>query len=63
MRNRIAEFRKQRDWTQETLAQRAGVTRQTIISLEQGKYNPSLQLAADITRVLEKKHIEDVFLY
>jgi len=62
MRTRIAELRKQRGLTQEDLAQRVHVTRQTIISLEQNKYNPSLQLAANITRALKQKTIEDVFL-
>jgi len=46
--------------TQEHLAQRAGATRQTIISLEAGKYTPSLQLAFRISRALNAK-VEDVF--
>lgn len=63
MRNKITELRKKLELTQEELAQRVGVSRQTIISLEQEKYNPSLKLAADITRVLKEKHIEDVFRF
>lgn len=57
------ELRKKLELTQEELAQFVGVTRQTIISLEQEKYNPSLKLAADITRILKEKHIEDVFRF
>lgn len=62
MKTRIAEFRKKLKLTQEELATKVEVTRQTIISLEQGKYNPSLELAYRITKVLKAKKIEDVFL-
>jgi len=48
--------------TQEELAKKCDVTRQTIISLEQGRYNPSLMLSYHITRALRQKNIEDVFL-
>jgi len=48
--------------TQEELAEVVGVSRQTIISLEQGRYNPSLELAYRITKALKKKSIEEVFL-
>jgi putative transcriptional regulator len=58
---RIAELRKDLKLTQEELAQQVDVTRQTIIALEQGKYNPSLLLAYRITKALGKKRIEDVF--
>jgi putative transcriptional regulator len=61
MKNRIAEARKRLKMTQEELADKVDVTRQTIISLEQGKYNPSLLLAYRITKVLKKRHIEDLF--
>lgn len=61
MKNQIAELRKRAELTQEELAQQVGVTRQTIIALEQNRYNPSLKLAADITRTLKKSHIEQVF--
>lgn len=47
--------------TQEKLAELVGVTRQTIIALEQGRYNPSLELAYKITKQLKKKNIEEVF--
>ncbi len=61
MKNRIAQLRKQLNITQEMLAAEAEVTRQTIIALEQNRYNPSLALAYRITQVLKKKRIEDVF--
>lgn len=50
------------DWTQEGLAKRLGVTRQTIISMEKGTYNPSLELAFKIAREF-RLAIEDVFEY
>lgn len=56
MKTKIAFLRKKSGMTQEELAELTGVTRQTIISLEQGKYNPSLILAYKITKVLKKKH-------
>ncbi len=68
--NRIKEIREQRmaqaanpeTWTQEGLAQRLGVTRQTIISMEKGTYNPSLLLAFKLARTFEMK-IEEIFSY
>lgn len=48
--------------TQEELAEKCEVTRQTIISLEAGRYNPSLLLAWKISRALGQKHVEDVFI-
>ena len=62
MKNKITFYRKKLNITQEELAEAVGVTRQTIISLEQGKYNPSLKLAYDISRALQSK-IEDVFVF
>lgn len=62
MKTRIQELRKQNKVTQKELASALGVTRQTIISLENGKYNASLQLAFKIARFFEKS-IEDIFLY
>ena len=59
---RIQELRKQNKVTQEELALALGVTRQTIISLENGKYNASLQLAFKISRFFGKS-IEDIFLF
>lgn len=50
MKNRLEELRKQRAIRQEDLAQALGVPRQTVISLEKGKYNPSLALAFKLAR-------------
>ena len=60
-KTRIAELRKSLGMTQEELASRTDVTRQTIISLEQGRYNPSVLLAYRIAKALKQAHIEDVF--
>ena len=62
MKTRIQELRKQNKVTQEELALALGVTRQTIISLENGKYNASLQLAFKISRFFGKS-IEDILLF
>lgn len=61
MRNKIQEMRKRLSMTQEQLAQKCSVSRQTIIAIEQGKFNPSLPLAFAITKALNEKHVEDVF--
>lgn len=62
MNNRIKDLRKKNGITQEDLASTVGVTRQTIISLENGKYNASLQLAYNIAKYF-KVTIEDVFIF
>ena len=62
MNNRIRELRKVNKVTQDDLAGAVGVTRQTIISLENGKYNASLQLAHKISTYFDMK-IEDVFVF
>jgi len=62
MKNRIKELRKTFDMTQEDLSQKVGVSRQSIIAIESGKYNPSLELAYNIAKTFECK-IEDVFLF
>lgn len=62
MKNRITELRKERHLTQQDLAALLGVTRQTIISLEGGRYNPSITLAFKISRVFDLS-IEDIFIY
>jgi putative transcriptional regulator len=62
MENKLEEFRAQKGWTQQELSERVGVTRQTIISLERGRYNPSIQLAFRLAREFEVK-IEDLFIY
>ena len=59
MNNRIKELRKQSKVTQDDLAGAVGVTRQTIISLENGKYNASLQLAYKISRFFNLKIEEE----
>ena len=61
LRTRIKELRARYDITQEELAEKVGVTRQTLLYLEKGKYNPSLLLAHRAASVL-KSTIEDVFL-
>lgn len=61
MKTKIKEYRKELKITQEELAEAVDVTRQTIIALEQGRYNPSLILAYRITKALKKRYIEDVF--
>ena len=60
MKNRLEELRKQRAIRQEDLAQALGVSRQTVISLEKGKYNPSLALAFKLARYFGLP-IEDIF--
>ncbi len=62
MKTRIREFRARYNMTQEELARRVGVRRETIVFLEKGKYNPSLRLAYRIARVFNAK-IEDVFIF
>lgn len=61
MKNRLEELRAANDWTQQELADRLSVSRQTIISLEQGRYNPSLLLAFRISSVFGLS-IEEIFL-
>ncbi len=62
MKNRIEERRKAQGMTQQQLAALLGVSRQTIISLESGKYNPSILLAHKIAQMFGV-HIEDIFLF
>lgn len=62
MKNRISEFRTQRGLTQQQLAQAVGVSRQTVISIESGKYNPSLLLAFAIAKAFACP-IEELFIY
>lgn len=61
MENKLKELREKAGMTQEDLAVRAGVSRQTIISLEKGKYNPSIILAYKLSRLFELT-IEELFL-
>ena len=62
MKKRLEELRKQRGIRQEDLAEVLGVSRQTIGSLENGRYNPSILLAYKISRYF-KCTIEDIFIY
>ncbi|MGI5840944.1 MAG: helix-turn-helix transcriptional regulator [Patescibacteria group bacterium] len=62
MKNRIKEFRAKEELTQEDLAKRVGVRRETIVFLEQGKYNPSLKLAHDVAEVLNT-NIDELFIF
>ena len=62
MKNNIRELRTNLNMTQEDLAQRAGVRRETIVFLEQGKYNPSLNLAHEVAKAL-KSSIDEVFVF
>jgi putative transcriptional regulator len=62
MKNKIKVFRAMNDLTQEDLAQAIGVTRQTILAIEKGKYVPSLDLAFKIARNFNVT-VEEVFQY
>lgn len=62
MKNRIEEIRKERGIRQEELAKMLGVSRQTISSLETGRYNPSIFLAHKIARYFDMT-IEEVFIF
>ncbi len=61
MKTRIKELRAKHGLTQEDLARKTGVRRETIVFLEKGKYNPSLQLAHAVAKAL-KSRIEEVFI-
>ena len=61
MRTRIKEYRAKHNLTQEKLAEAVGVRRETIIFLEQGKYNPSLRLAHNVARALNTS-IDEIFI-
>ena len=62
LETKIREFRQKKGLTQQELADAVGVTRQTINALENARYNPSLLLAYNITKVLGQDSIEDVFI-
>jgi putative transcriptional regulator len=62
MRTRIKEYRAKHGLTQEKLAEMVGVRRETIIFLEQGKYNPSLRLAHNVARAL-RATIDELFTF
>jgi putative transcriptional regulator len=60
MNNRLRELRARREWSQATLAEQLGVSRQTINAIETGKYDPGLPLAFKIARLF-KQPIENIF--
>lgn len=62
MKNRLVELRSQKNWTQQELADLVEVSRQTIISLENGRYNPSILLAFRLARLFNQT-IEQIFIY
>ncbi|MFX1508132.1 MAG: helix-turn-helix transcriptional regulator [Promethearchaeota archaeon] len=62
MKNRLKVFRAENDWTQQDVASRLNISRQTISAIEKGKYNPSLGLAFKIARLFNCK-IEDIFIF
>lgn len=62
MKNRLEEIRKKNGLTQEELAEKLEVSRQTISSLESGRYNPSILLAFRIARMFDLP-IEEIFIY
>jgi putative transcriptional regulator len=62
MQTRIKEYRTRMNLTQEDLGKIVGVRRETIVFLEQGKYNPSLRLAHDVAQTL-RTTIDDLFVF
>lgn len=62
MKAKLKVFRAMRDLTQEALAKEVGVTRQTVIAIEKGQYNPSLELAFKLARYFDVS-IEEIFVY
>ena len=62
MRTRIKELRARHNLTQDELAKKVGVRRETVLYLEKGKYNPSLKLAHDIAKALQTT-IDDLFSF
>ena len=62
MKNRIRVLRAEEDWTQAKLASVTGVSRQAIVAIENGKYEPALPLAFKIARAFEKS-VEEVFIW
>jgi Predicted transcriptional regulators len=60
MDNRLAKMRKERGWSQEQLSKKLGVSRQTVISIEKGRFDPSLPLAFRLAYVFDST-IDDIF--
>ncbi|AYA24239.1 helix-turn-helix transcriptional regulator [Rhodococcus rhodochrous] len=61
MRNSLASLRAENGWSQQRLADELGVSRQTVISIEKGRFDPSLPLAFRIARLFGRR-IEDIFV-
>ena len=61
MKNRLRVLRAELDWSQAVLAERLGVSRQTVNAIETGKYDPSLPLAFSIARTFNRR-IEEIFV-
>lgn len=61
MKNKVSEYRKKYGYSQDKLADKLGVSRQTIISIEKGKFNPSLPLAMTIAKLFQS-NVESIFL-
>ncbi|MEK3856369.1 helix-turn-helix transcriptional regulator [Cytobacillus sp. FSL H8-0458] len=62
MKNNLVEFRKRQGYSQDRLAAILGVSRQTVISIEKGKYYPSLPLAFELAKTFNTT-IEELFIY
>lgn len=62
MRTKIKELRARYNLTQEDLAKKVGVRRETILFIEKGEYNPSIKLAHDIAKALQTT-LDDVFIF
>ena len=62
MKNRVRVYRAINDLTQEELAKKIGVTRQTVLAIEKGKYSPSLDVAFKMAKIFGVK-IEEIFIY
>jgi putative transcriptional regulator len=62
MKTRIKEFRAKKNLTQEELAHKVGIRRETLVFLEKGKYNPSLKLAHSVAEFFGVK-IEEIFIF
>ena len=62
MKNRVKQMRQRRKLTQEALAKELGISRQSLISIENGKYNPSLELAFSISAFFNIR-MEEIFIY
>ena len=62
MNSHVRELREKAGWSQAALAERLGVSRQTVNAIETGKYDPSLPLAFRLARLFEK-NIESIFIF